>query len=359
MRGGGKALKIGLIGTPQVGKTTVFQLLTSLAVQPGSRENIGIARVPDVRIDSLQEMYQPRKTTYATIEVVDIAGLGSGQTGKGREFLDAVRDVDAMVHVVRAFHSEQVATEDGMVRPMRELDHVQAELLLADWELLETRLERLQKQRMKGAGGAEELAVLTKFREALEQEMPLRSVELSDSEEQAVRGYGFLTRKPVIVLVNVDDAHVGGGYPQEEELKLWGRQRTVPIVAASAQVEVEISQLEAEDAAMFMEELGLAESGIARLAQAVYEHLGLISYFTVGEDEVRAWTIRTGSSARQAAGKIHSDIERGFIRAEVSAYSALMEHGSLQALKERGLWRLEGKDYTVSDGDVISFRFNV
>lgn len=352
-------MKIGLVGTPQVGKTTLFQLLTNLETQASSRENVGIARVPDSRIDALTAMYKPRKITYATIEVVDIAGLLPGQGKKGSEFLNAVRDVDAIVQVVRGFHSDMVPTEDGEVKPMRDVDQIQAELLLADWALLETRFERLQKQSMKGAGGAEELAVLEKFRDALENDLPLRTVELSQPEEAAVRGYGFLTRKPLLILANVDDSALNGGFPQEEELKDWTAQRSVPLVASSAQVEMEISQLDPEDAEMFMEELGIEESGIARLARAVYGHLGLISYFTVGEDEVRAWTIRAGSSARQAAGKIHSDIERGFIRAEVAAYDHLMEHGSMAALKEKGLWRLEGKEYVVADGDVISFRFNV
>ncbi len=352
-------MKIGLVGTPQVGKTTLFQLLTNLETQASSRENVGIARVPDSRIDALTAMYKPRKITFATIEVVDIAGLLPGQGKKGSEFLNAVRDVDAIVQVVRGFHSDMVPTEDGEVKPMRDVDQIQAELLLADWALLETRFERLQKQSMKGAGGAEELAVLEKFRDALENDLPLRTVELSQPEEAAVRGYGFLTRKPLLILVNVDDSALNGGFPQEEELKDWTGQRSVPLVAASAQVEMEISQLDPEDAEMFMEELGIEESGITRLARAVYGHLGLISYFTVGEDEVRAWTIRAGSSARQAAGKIHSDIERGFIRAEVAAYDHLMEHGSMAALKEKGLWRLEGKEYVVADGDVISFRFNV
>ena len=231
--------------------------------------------------------------------------------------------------------------------------------MLSDWALLETRFERLQKQKMKGAGGAEELAVMEKFQQCLENDLPLRTVELSEADEAAIRGYGFLTRKPLLILVNVDDSDLNGGFPQQEALEAWTSERSVPLVVASAQVEMEINQLDADDAAMFMEELGLQESGVARLAQAVYQHLGLISYFTVGEDEVRAWTIRSGSTARQAAGKIHSDIERGFIRAEVSAYDALMEHGSMQALKEKGLWRLEGKEYIVADGDVISFRFNV
>lgn len=343
----------------QVGKTTMLRLLTNSGTSRSGGEHVGMARVPDNRIDALRELYHPRKTTYASIEVIDIAGFLPGQAKRGSEFLQAVRDVDAIVQVVRAFHSPIVATADGEIRPLREIDQVQAELILADWALLETRRERLQKQRMKTPVSAEEISALDKFQTALENDLPLRTVKLNEAEALAVRGYGFLTRKPLLLLINVDDAHLQGGYPQQEAVEAWSAARGIPLIVASAQVEMEINQLDPDDATLFMQELGLHESGVARLAQAVYAHLGLISFFTVGEDEVRAWTIRANSPARQAAGKIHSDIERGFIRAEVCRYDHLAAFRSMQALKEKGLWHLEGKDYTVADGDIISFRFNV
>lgn len=352
-------MKIGIVGTPQVGKSTIFQLLTNVTAAVGSKANQGIAKVPDLRVDKLSGMFSPKKTTYATIEFVDIAGVIKGQ-GNTREFLNAIRDVDALVQVVRAFESEMVPTVDGSIDPMKDLSEIQEELLLTDWSFLETRLERLEKQRAKDPNAAKELALLEKCKGVLEQDLPLRTLELSQEEEKLIRGYEFFTKKPLIIVANLDENQIQSGqFPNKAQLVAWVTERDIPLVEMSGQVEMEISQLESEDAKEFMSELGIEQPGIARLAQAVYQHLGLISYFTVGEDEVRAWTIKKGSTARQAAGKIHSDIERGFIRAEVTSYPDFIEHGSIQALKERGLYRLEGKDYIVQDGDIMSFRFNV
>lgn len=355
-------MKIGIIGKPLSGKSTIFRLLTNVDSNTSNRANIGMAKVPDQRIDSLSRLYKPKKTTYAVIEFVDLAGFVSNNSGgKGNEFLNAVRDVDAIVLVVRAFESSVNPPLDG-IHPMADLNQIQQELILADWSLLETRIERLEKQinSKKVVDGQKELAVLVKCKQHLEDDKPLRSLSFDDEEDKLIRGFDFFTRKPFIVLINVDEQQMKSHtYPEQEKVEAWVNERNIPAVDLCGLLEMEINELGGEDKAVFLEELGLEDTGIARLARAVYAHLGLISFFTVGEDEVRAWTIRQGSSAKEAGGKIHSDIERGFIRAEVVKYDDLIEHGSVAKLKEKGLFRLEGKEYIVIDGDVINFRFNV
>ncbi|NLM55101.1 MAG: redox-regulated ATPase YchF [Firmicutes bacterium] len=345
-------MKIGIIGMPQSGKSTLFRLLTNSPSGLNGKAAIAVGKVPDPRIDRLSEIFQPRKTTYAAIDFVDVPGLTAGPGSNASEFFEKVRDVDALVLVVRTFA--------GGTQPAEEFNQIQQELLIADWSILERRLERVAKQRMKNPSGAAELAVLEKCKAVLEEDLPLRQLPLSAEEEQLIRDFNFLTKKPLIVVVNVDEDQMRrGSYPQQKELEDLLAQKGIMFLVVCGQLEMEISQLDAEDAALFLEELGLTETGIARLAQVVYSSLGLISFFTVGEDEVRAWTIRDGFTARKAAGKIHSDIERGFIRAEVASYDDFMAYGSMQKLKEKGLLRLEGKDYLVKDGDIISFRFNV
>jgi len=343
-------LRIGIVGLPQCGKTTLFQLLTNNPGQKASsKANIGIARVLDPRVTQLSQIFNPKKTTYATIEMIDISGPPKGQ-------LETLKDVDAIVQVLRAFDSGTAA------EPMRELAEIQSELILTDWGLLETRLERIEKERARGANStsAREIALLHQFKEALEQEQPLWAMELSPEDEKLIRHYNFLTRKPLLVAVNVDEEQMRQRtYPQQAELEAWAGERGIPVIVISGQVEMEISQLDEADRTLFLADLGLAESGIERLSRAVYAHLGLISYFTVGEDEVRAWTITQGTNARQAAGKIHSDLERGFIRAEVVSYEDFINAGSMQKVKEKGQLRLEGKEYVVQDGDIVSIRFKV
>ena len=352
-------MKIGIIGMPQSGKSTLFRLLTNTQPSLGNKATIAVGKVPDPRIDRLSEIFQPRKTTYAVIDFVDLPGYGSGAGSKASEFFRAVRDVDALVLVTRAFESDTVPSANG-IQPAADFNSIQQELLVADWSVLENRLERANKQRGKNPNIGPELEVLEKCRATLEQDLPLRQLQLDEEEEKLIRDFNFLTRKPLIVVINADEEQMrSGSYPQKDELEEDLAQKGIPSLLISSQIEAEISELDPEDAALFMEELGISEPGIARLARAVYGYLGLISYFTVGEDEVRAWTIRAGDSARKAAGKIHSDIERGFIRAEVVSYSDFIEHGSMQKVKEKGLFRLEGKDYIVQDGDIISFRFNV
>lgn len=352
-------MKIGIIGMPQSGKTTTFSLLTNVQPGTGNKANIAMGKVPDPRVDALSRLYNPKKTTHAVIEFVDLPGYSSGQGGNGREFLDGVTDVDALVLVIRAFQSDIVPAVNG-IQPFGDFNQIQQELQIADWSLLETRLERMAKQRNKNSNIEAELNVLEKCKDTLEQDLPLRQLSLTEDEEKLIRGYDFLTKKPLIVAVNLDEEQMRtNSYPEKDQLEQELTEKNIPCIAISGQLEAEINELDETDAVLFMEELGIQEPGIARVARTVYGHLGLISFFTVGEDEVRAWTITEGNTAPQAAGKIHSDIERGFIRAEVVGYEELMEYGSIQKLKEKGLFRLEGKDYIVRDGDVMSFRFNV
>ena len=355
--GGNFTLKIGIIGRPQAGKSTLFQLLTNHQVGSSNKTQMAVGKIPDPRMEVLAKLHNPRKVTYATIDFWDVPGFLPGKNSGG--FLQSVSDVDALVLVIRAFQSDIVPSYNG-IRPYDDFNDLQQELLVADWSLLETRLERLAKQRAKNPKAAEELAILEKCKEVLEQDLPLRELNLNEDEEKLLRTYDFFTKKPLIVVVNLDEEQMRSGvYPQRQELEKELARVNLPVIKVSAQIETEISELDPEDAQLFMEELGITDSGIARIARTVYAHLGLISFFTAGEKEVHSWTIRKADTASKAAGKIHSDIERGFIRAEVVSYEDLVKCGNIQTVKEKGLFRLEGKEYIVQDGDVITFRFNV
>lgn len=352
-------MKIGIIGRPQAGKSTLFQLFTNHEASSNNKTQVAVGKVPDPRVDLIASLQKPLKTVYASIDFLDVPGFIPGQNSNGKGFLQSVSDADALVLVTRAFQSDIVPSYNG-IQPYGDFNEIQQELVVADWSLLETRLERLAKQRGKNPQVANELALLEKCQQTLEQDLPLRQLELTEDEEKLLRTYDFLTRKPLIVAVNVDEEQMlANSYPQQEELEAELARLQLPLIQISAQIEAEINELESQDAKLFMEELGLSETGMARIAQAVYNHLGLISFFTAGEREVHSWTIKRGDTASRAAGKIHSDIERGFIRAEVVSYDDLVEHGTMQAIKEKGLFRLEGRDYIVQDGDVITFRFNV
>lgn len=361
-------MELGIVGLPTVGKTTVFNLLTqanlsTAAFGSGKAEaHSRVARVPDQRIDRLSEIWRPKKTTYAQIKVTEVPGLVQGSSqgqGVGNAFLNAIRQVDALVHVVRAFANDEVIHPAESIDPRRDIDTVNVELLLADLQLVENRIKRINEGKKKKEQELE-LALMERIQQALENEQPVQSLTLSPEEQAIIANFAFLTERPQILVVNLDENQFKtGDWPGAAAVRAYAAERKIPLLELCARIEMEISQLDPEDRDLFMADVGITESGISRLARVAYDHLGLISFLTVGEDEVRAWTIRRGINAREAAGKIHSDIERGFIRAEVVAYADLMSAGSMAKAREQGHFRLEGKEYIVQDGDIINFRFNV
>ena len=363
------ALSCGIIGLPMVGKTTFFNLLTNAQAETSqffsgkTNTNFRLATIPDKRIDYLQKVYMPRKTTYANLEITDVPGLVRGSSqgqGAGNDFLSAIREADALIHVIRAFKNDQVLHVDGSIDLIRDLETINLELLFADLQLIEKRIERITTAKKRTKEHELELNAMMKCKEALENNKHIHQVELTEEERQELRHIAFLTEKPMIIVINVDEEQLKNKrFPDQQEVLAYASEREIPCLVICAKVEVELRELSPEDAFLFMEDLGIEEPGINRLAQIVYERLGLISFLTAGEDEVRAWTILKGLNAKQAAGKIHSDIERGFIRAEVVAFYDLKELGSMAKVKEKGLARLEGKEYIVQDGDIINFRFNV
>jgi GTP-binding protein YchF len=358
-------MKVGIIGLSSVGKSTLFQLLTgTAAAPPGGRPEarLGMARVPDRRLDKLTEMYSPKKRTPATVEYVDVPGVAKGE-GSALVDLPALRGVDAFVHVVRAFESDLVPHPDGSVDPLRDAKMLELELILADLGAVEKRLEKLEAniKKLNKADDVVERKIFLKMKETLEAERPLRELALDDDERRRTRNYSFLSEKPLLLVVNLGEDKIRDAAAALEStgLAALAKGGGVALCPVSATIEAEIAQLPAEDARAFMEDLGLREPGLDRVAQTSYALLGLLSFLTAGEDECRAWTIRRGTKAQQAAGAIHSDIERGFIRAEVVAFDDLVAAGSLAACRDKGTLRLEGKEYVVQDGDVINFRFNV
>lgn len=354
-------MQLGIIGLPLVGKTTVFELLTESSDKSHNtgKANLGMARIPDARIDYLSELYKPKKTTYAQLEVVDIPGLVPGAEKTASLFLDSVRRADALLHVVRVFDDESVPALNNEINPVKDIETINYELLLADLDLIEKRIARINANKKKN-NFLSELALLERLKEALENETPLAAVELNAAEEEILTAYQFLTTKPVLICLNIsEDDLINKKYSQREEVLQFAAQRNLPVVEISAGIERDLAELEGEEKESFMQELGIEESGIVKISQSMYHRLGLISFFTVGEDEVKAWTIDEGTVARKAAGKIHSDIERGFIRAEVVEYDDLKNLGSMNAVKEKGLFRLEGKEYVVNDGNIVHFRFNI
>jgi hypothetical protein len=349
-------MKVGIVGFPRAGKTTVFNALTGLHAEVGGygdpgKPNLGAIKVPDERIDRLSAIFSPRKTTYAEVVFVDFPGGGERAAGVlDQTTLVQMRDADALVQVVRGFPDP--VTQDA-ADPARDVATFKGELVLADLAIVEKRLERLRKEK----GKEQEVELLERCQAALEAETPLRRVELSAAEERTLSGYGLLSRLPLLVLVNVGEAAVAE--PLAEAVRERLAAEAVSGLALCAQIEMEIAALDADDRAAFLADLGLKEPARDRFVQAAYALLDLISFLTTGEDEVRAWPIQRGTTAVKAAGKVHSDIERGFIRAEVVAYADFIQLGSDAKCREAGKLRLEGKEYVVQDGDIIHYRFNV
>ncbi len=365
-------MKLGIVGLPNVGKSTLFNSLTKAGAESANYPfctidpNVGVVAVPDQRLKLLADLYHSAKVTPAVIEFVDIAGLVKGASkgeGLGNQFLANIREVDAIVHVVRCFEDTNVIHVDGSVDPVRDIETINLELIFSDLEILERRIAKTSRGARNDKALAKELELLNSLKAYLEDGKLAITYQTEDEEEQALLdSFNLLTAKPVIFAANVcedDLADDGASNSYVQAVREYAKETGSGVFVICAKIEEEISELEEDEKAMFLEDLGLKESGLEKLIAASYDLLGLMSFLTAGETETRAWTIRKGTKAPQAAGKIHSDFERGFIRAEVVNYQNLLDCGSLSAAREKGLVGLEGKDYVVQDGDVILFRFNV
>lgn len=369
-------MKLAIIGLSNSGKTTVFNALTGQNLETtiyptvSGEPNYGVVKVPDYRIDKLAEIYRPKKITYATVEYIDYIGLTKGDIVQNRKVFDLIKDVDAIVHVVRAFEDDAVSHPMNEVNPMRDIETLELELIFGDIELVEKRLARMEEGAKKGKRPNEaEKRLLMKCKDALEKEIPLRNIDFDEDEQKTMRHLQFISIKPEVVVLNIGEQDLNTERERElvdkakeyfeskhKDLSLVTRYS---LLSLCGKIEMEIAQLNPDEAKVFLDDLGIQEPALNKLIHVSYDLLGLISFLTCGEDEVRAWTITRGTNAQKAAGKIHSDIERGFIRAEVVGFHDFISAGSMSAARDKGLLRLEGKTYEVKDGDIINFRFNV
>lgn len=365
-------MKLGVVGLPNVGKSTLFNAITQAGAECANypfctiEPNVGTVAVPDDRLYKLAALYNCKKIVHTTIEFVDIAGLVRGASkgeGLGNKFLSHIREVDAVVHVVRCFEDDNITHVDGSVDPVRDIKTIDLELILSDLELISRRLDKAKNMKKTGDKKyAEEAELLQRISDGLEKEIPVRSMEFSDDEKEFVKSLFLLTAKPVVYAANIGENDLGkeeNDLPYVKLVREFAEREHAQVITLCAKIEEELTKLPADERGMFLEELGIKESGLDQLVRACYTLLGLVSFLTAGEKETRAWTIERGTKAPGAAGKIHSDFEKGFIRAEIVDYDVLLECGSFNAAKEKGKVRSEGKDYVVKDGDVILFRFNV